>query len=322
MKLQEAFDIAYALVIPEFLLVDGIEAVNAERLKTEEALKTISDVYAQEADPGFDFDVVLQLADRNRILCDELPESSIGRSSSPNIKRALSLDDTLQALARLQNKPLAAIKQAHEESLDNLRLLYNSNPVQGTVVGIDIETTNLSPDRGYIVNVGWEFLDLTKGSLPYDPHSVFCSVPACYKERGIPLQEIHHITYDQVEHELPFRENTKLHQELLEAMMKYPYMAHNASFEDSWFTYHLPGYAQARKEGKITIIDSREICRRVDPEFPRIPREMSPASLESWAKRRKTLGEHEQERHLGLDDVDLMLRTVLAEYTERGLLLN
>lgn len=44
-------------------------------------------------------------------------------------------------------------------------------------------------------------------------------------------------------------------------------MAHNAAFEDSWFMLHIDGYAEARKEGKIVPIDTREICRRLDPEF-------------------------------------------------------
>ncbi len=44
-------------------------------------------------------------------------------------------------------------------------------------------------------------------------------------------------------------------------MKRYPIMAHNAAFEDSWFMLHLPGYAEARRAGKIIVIDSRHICR-------------------------------------------------------------
>ena len=43
-------------------------------------------------------------------------------------------------------------------------------------------------------------------------------------------------------------------------------------------------------------------------------------SLEAWAQRRGTLAADEAERHLGLDDTDLMFRTVLAELKERNLL--
>ena len=51
-----------------------------------------------------------------------------------------------------------------------------------------------------------------------------------------------------------------------------------------------------------------------------LPRDSRPASLENWARRRGTLAADEAERHLGLDDVDLMLATVLAEFSERNML--
>ena len=48
--------------------------------------------------------------------------------------------------------------------------------------------------------------------------------------------------------------------------------------------------------------------------------EAKPASLEAWAQRRGTLEADEVERHLGLDDTDLMFRTLIAELKERHLL--
>ena len=82
---------------------------------------------------------------------------------------------------------------------------------------------------------------------------------------------------------------------------------------------HLPGYAEARREGKIIVIDSRQICRSIDEEVRTLPRESSPASLENWARRRGTLAADEAERHLGLDDTDLMLRTMQAEFNRKGM---
>ena len=103
------------------------------------------------------------------------------------------------------------------------------------------------------------------------------------------------------------------------ALTSYPYMAHNAAFEDSWFMLHLNGYAEARKAGRVIPIDTRDICRRLDPEVKVLPHEARPATLENWARRRGTLKPNEKERHLGLDDVDLMLRTVQAEFSERNM---
>ena len=106
---------------------------------------------------------------------------------------------------------------------------------------------------------------------------------------------------------------------LLMALATFPYMAHNAAFEDSWFMLHLDGYAEARKAGKIVPIDTRDICRRIDPEVRTLPHDAKPAALETWARRRKTLKANEKEKHLGLEDVDLMFRTVEAEFAERNM---
>ena len=55
-------------------------------------------------------------------------------------------------------------------------------------------------------------------------------------------------------------------------------MAHNAAFEDSWFKIHLDGYAEARRAGKIIVIDSRQICRSLDADVRSLPRESAPAA--------------------------------------------
>ena len=186
-------------------------------------------------------------------------------------------------------------------------------------LGIDIETTGRAPERGYIINVGWEIMELTSDATPHDAEAHYCGLPEIYRESGVPLTEIHHITWEDIDNKTPFRENKALQKQILKLMKKYPYMAHNAAFEDSWFKLHLEGYAEARREGKIVIIDSREICRRLDGEVKTLPRESSPAALENWARRRGTLGTGEVEQHLGLDDTDLMLRTVQAEFNEKNL---
>ena len=111
----------------------------------------------------------------------------------------------------------------------------------------------------------------------------------------------------------------ELQKQLLKLMKKYPYMAHNAAFEDSWFKIHLDGYAEARRAGKIIVIDSRQICRSLDADVRSLPRESAPAALENWARRRGTLAADANEQHLGLDDTDLMLRTVQAEFNLKNL---
>ncbi len=50
-----------------------------------------------------------------------------------------------------------------------------------------------------------------------------------------------------------------------------------------------------------------------------LPRESAPASLQNWARRRGTLAADANEQHLGLDDTDLMLRTVQAEFNGKNM---
>ena len=199
-------------------------------------------------------------------------------------------------------------------------VLYGSKPARGKFVGVDIETTSTSPDRGYIVNIGWEVMELAEDAQPTDAVSEFCGLPDQYAETGVPLSEIHKITWADVEGKTPFRENKDLQKRLLKVLKSRPFLAHNAAFEDGWFMLHLNGYAEARKAGKIVPIDTRDICRALDPEVRFLSWEAKPASLEAWAQRRGILAADAEERHLGLEDTDLMFRTLIAELKERNLL--
>ena len=225
----------------------------------------------------------------------------------------------MRGVAALQRRSFEDVAREAGAGAKDLASAYVNAPVSGTVVGIDIETTDRYPDRGYILNVGLQVMCLGPDATCDEGYVAYCGVPAMYKELGIPLSDIHHIEWADVEGKKPFRKNKELQKAILAALTTYPYMAHNAAFEDSWFMLHLDGYAEARKAGKIIPIDTRDICRRLDPEVRILPRESSPASLENWARRRGTLRPSEKERHLGLDDVDLMLRTVQAEFKERNM---
>ena len=163
-------------------------------------------------------------------------------------------------------------------------------------------------------------MELVDGAEAHDGESYFCGIPEQYEEEGVPLAEIHKIEWADVADKKPFREDAELQEKLLKASTSHPYLAHNAAFEDAWFLLNLPGYAEARKAGKVVPIDTRDLCRSLDPEVKFMSWEAHPASLEAWAQRRGTLAADEAERHLGLDDTDLMFRTVLAELKERNLL--
>ena len=227
--------------------------------------------------------------------------------------------DTCAAIGKMQKRTAASVMREIRGDRDALGVAYARKPIQGTVLGIDIETTGRAPERGYIINVGWEIMELTSDAIPHDAEAHYCGLPDIYRGEDVPLSNIHHITWDDIDGKTPFRENKELQKQLLKLMKKYPYMAHNAAFEDSWFKIHLDGYAEARRAGKIIVIDSRQICRSLDADVRSLPRESAPAALENWARRRGTLAADANEQHLGLDDTDLMLRTVQAEFNLKNL---
>ena len=310
MKVQDALDYANSYYFPELIFGSGYEVMEAERQKGE----------GRHEDPRHR----LAAAGRARLL---LRPGARARRPQPRPLRRhrrgapaqrlerLSLtqpldDDLCAGIGAIQKRSAASVAREVRGDRNAYAVAYVRKPIKGTILGIDIETTGTAPERGYILNVGWELMDLTSDAVPRDGRAEYFGIPEDpYKTAGVPLENIHHITWADIEGKTPFRENKKLQAQLLKLMKRYPIMAHNAAFEDSWFMLHLDGYAEARREGKIAVVDSRDICRKLDSEVASLPRESAPASLENWARRRGTLSADEAERHLGLDDTDLMLRT-------------
>ena len=319
MNLAQAIEHANALALPGFFSDDA--TLTADRERNEEAISLLLAAW-KEAEPGnepISYQAILDLADRNRQTCDEYGAARLREVRGSSLTRSLTDGDLVRGLAALQHRPVATVAAEAGEGARDLAIAYVNASVSGTVVGIDIETTDRYPDRGYILNVGLQVMQLGPDTTCDEGYVAYCGLPDEYEELGVPLADIHHIQWCDIAGKTPFRQNRALQKAILAALTTYPYMAHNAAFEDSWFMLHLDGYAQARKAGKIVPIDTRDICRRLDPEVRILPRESSPASLENWARRRGTLKPCEKERHLGLDDVDLMLRTVQAEFKERNM---
>lgn len=320
MNLSEAIGHASTIFMPEFLFGADEAMLLGERTANEEAIHLLAEEYFANPEPGFSFDLVMELADRNRALCDMMEPETVQADRSRNLANNLSDDDIMRGVAALQHRSVEKVAKEVEGLNATKGVLYGSKPAKGTFVGVDIETTSTSPDRGYIVNIGWELMKLADGAEGQDAFATYCGLPEQYAQTGVPLAEIHKITWDDVAGKKPFREDAELQKRLLKALKSHPFMAHNAAFEDSWLMLHLDGYAEARKAGKIVPIDTRDICRALDPEVRFLSWEAKPASLEAWAQRRGVLSADEEERHLGLDDVDLMFRTLIAELKERNLL--
>ena len=320
MILAEAIELANTIPLPGFF--DDDATLTEERRRNEEAIGLLMGAWfeAPAGDEPFSFDLVRSLADRNRTTCDRFGAERLRDASGSNLQRKLPDKDLVHGIAKLQRKRDTQVARVAGAGARDLGIAMAEAPLKGAVMGFDIETTDRNPDRGYIINLGLAFMELTTDSIPREGHAAYFGIPEIYRDKGVPLTDIHKISWDDLEGKKPFREDMVVQKALLRAFKRLPYMAHNAAFEDSWLMLHLNGYAEARKAGKITIIDTRDICRRIDVDGRALPRESFPNTLENWARRRGTLAADEQERHLGLDDVFLMLRTVQAELALRNML--
>ncbi len=110
----------------------------------------------------------------------------------------------------MQGRAASAVAREVRGDRDAYSVADVRTPNQGTVLGIDIESTGRAPERGDIINVGWEIMELTSDAVPHDPLAFYCGIPDMYRETGVPLAVIHHIQWSDLDGKTPFREDAKL----------------------------------------------------------------------------------------------------------------
>lgn len=196
------------------------------------------------------------------------------------------------------------------------------------VMGIDIETTGTDPARVYIIDVGFEYMNMVS-SRPadapvgyryeqgyyeagdaYGQSRLSFGVPAGNAALGNPL--ILDLTgIDVHERAFGFRmfdEWSEAQIGLLRRLERQPYVAHNARFEHGFFMLNVAGYAESYRAGHITIIDTLPMSRRWDEgSIPDDDHPYGNNTLDAYAKRQGALGPAQSERHLGLEDTHIML---------------
>ena len=196
------------------------------------------------------------------------------------------------------------------------------------VMGIDIETTGTDPARVYIIDVGFEYMNMISPRPAAAPTGYQCEqsyyetgdaygqsrlsfgVPAANATLGNPL--ILDLTGIDVRNRASgfrlFDEWPEAQIGLLQRLEQQPYVAHNARFEHSFFMLNVAGYAESYRAGKITIIDTLPMSRRWDEgSIPDGEHPYGNNTLDAYAKRQGALDESKSERHLGLEDTHIML---------------
>ena len=116
MNLSEAIGHASTLFMPEFLFGMDEDMLEGERAVNEEALHLLIEEFFSNPNPSFGFDLVLDLADRNRSISDMMPPETVGgdRVRSRNLPSGLSEHDIIRGIAALQHPRRALRQQAFE----------------------------------------------------------------------------------------------------------------------------------------------------------------------------------------------------------------
>lgn len=130
------------------------------------------------------------------------------------------------------------------------------------LVGIDIETNTTSARTGRIIETGIvsyssesETFEIVYDSLHGLPKVALNGV-------GVGATNVHHITPERLIGKGLFEEDAA---EILELLMDSTLVAHNAGFEDRFLSANLPGYIEAKAEGRITILDTRKVAKYLMP---------------------------------------------------------
>ena len=174
------------------------------------------------------------------------------------------------------------------------------------VLLIDIETTGLEASNIRIQDVGYAYMRLDDPETKvYGESSSQFGMGASRDETGNPTVAITGITTEDLRGRVPFENDPKAQEKLLGLLTEHPFVAHNAVYEDSNFTASVRGYAEAKRDGRVRIIDTAKIARRVE-DWPG----KDSNSLEMYSKRWGVIADDQGERHLGLEDAVVMGLTV------------
>ena len=210
------------------------------------------------------------------------------------------------------------------------RSVYLPGRDVNTVLGIDIETTGIDPARVYIIDIGFEYMNMqsprpAQAPIGYRYEQAYYDEGDAYGQArltfGVPQRNARHgnpliakltgIDVRRLSPESgfkPFDEYPQAQWGLLRRLERQPYVAHNATFEHSYFMLNVAGYAESYREGNITIIDTMPMSRCWDAgSAPDDDHPYGNNTLDAYAKRQGALAEDKAERHLGLEDAHIML---------------
>lgn len=223
----------------------------------------------------------------------------------------------------------ASAEQSATASGSDWRDVYLPGRGLDTVMGVDIETTGTDPLRDYIIDIGFEYMNMISprpkdvpAAAPYADDSYHPYGAYGQARLGFGVTRANAWHGNEVIRELTgidvktrsgaqwrlFDEWPEAQRGLLMRLERQPFVAHNANFEHRFFLHNVAGYAESYRSGHIVIIDTMPMSRRWDEgSTPDEEHPYGDNTLEAYAKRQGALPEAASERHLGLEDAHIML---------------
>lgn len=283
-----------------------------------------------------------------RIRQEIKPSSCSGGSSSntakshkpkPRFTKKELADPTpvYREIAWLQGRDVEDVRLAIErriaggtDPVESLTTEYGAYAPVETMVGIDLETTGVSPNDSYIVDAGWESFDMAAGhAFDAERHTYGVSDQRMGLGFKDDITALTGISTQTVDGFLPFQEDPDAQLRMLDALAGHIMVAHNARFERSFLIRNCAGFAESLRDGTIRIIDSMKVAQHSEDM------RTQGFKLDDYARRNHALDadrdtcvpasdggtlhldQDETERHLGLEDAHIMMR---AMHNQLGLL--
>lgn len=200
-----------------------------------------------------------------------------------------------------------AYNEVYTQALcSSLDAMLMKGPFNAELVGIDFEMTGLDPTAEWVINAGWASISINDvRSRVHDCTSRSYGVGATRSIVGNKTRNISGIDTDDVASYLPLEGDDEAQAELLELVTVHPVVVHNALNEDRFLEQCVAGYAEAKRDGLVRMVDSRLISKWVDDYVGKTSNK-----LEDYARHWHVLGEDGHEAHNGMDDAILMLETL------------
>ena len=194
-----------------------------------------TEYFTAEDDPGFDFATVRDLADRNRDLCDQIGEARLRNLTPATLSRG-SVRCRTPARPSVRCKRHRRIGPARDRGdRDALGVDYARKPIQGPC---SVSTSRPPAVRpGAATSSTWAGRSWSSPATPSrtTPRAHYCGLPDIYRGEGCAVVEYPPASpgTTSTAKAVPREQGTA--EAAAQAYEEYPYMAHNAAFEDSWF---------------------------------------------------------------------------------------